>query len=342
MTALADARPHLRPLLQRVPALRGRCRMHPRVDAAGQQVLCWARQAGLADDPKASRRLHAIDGHRMAGRVFTDSSDDKLVQFSQWLTWVVLLDDHWDERSCPTPQEIDHTYTRLLHVVDHDREPAHADPMERAFTQLWQVTSADMSPAWRGRFRAHLELNRQSTHWEIRTRRTGQFSPLADYPRHRRVASASFIFDAGEAVLGTELPASLACLPAWSDLADAANDVAVWCNDVLTLDKDEHEADLSNYVLAAQHHLGLSPAAAISWVIDRIAARTTDLRRAARALPAVYRRLDLSHGSARAASKVACAYLALPHATLEWTCEAARYRPLSSSTSQAGAWPARE
>ncbi|MEU8151976.1 hypothetical protein [Nonomuraea sp. NPDC048901] len=94
-----------------------------------------------------------------------------------------------------------------------------------------------------------------------------------------------------------------------------------------------HDRYLSNYALTAQHHLGLSPAAAISWVIDRIAAHTTDLLRAARALPTAYRRLGPSHGSARAASKVACAYLALPHATLEWTCEAARYRPLSSSTS---------
>jgi hypothetical protein len=330
MTLPADARPHLRPLLQRVPALVGRCRVHSNTETAGRQVLSWARQAGLAGDPAALRRLHAIGSHRMAGRVFTDSGDDKLVLFSKWLTWVVLLDDHWDERSCPTPQEIDHTYARLLHVVDHDREPAYANPMERAFTQLWQVTTGGMGPAWRGRFRTHLELNRQSTQWEIHTRRTGSFSPLAEYPPHRRIASASFIFDACEAVLGTELPEALMNLPAWSDLADAANDVSTWLNDVLTLDKDEQEADLSNYVLAARHHLGLTSSAAISWVIDRISARTTEMHQAACALPAVYRRLGLSHGAARAASKVACAYLALPHANIEWICEAARYRPLSS------------
>ena len=304
--------------------------MHKNTDMAGQQVLRWAREAGLAGDPTVIRRLYAIGGHRMAGRVFTDSSDDKLVLFSQWLTWVILLDDHWDEHSCPTPQEIDHTYTRLLHVVDHDREPAYADPMERAFTRLWQVTTPGMGPAWRARFRAHLELNRKSTQWEIHTRRTGRFSPLAEYPPHRRVASASFIFDICEAVLGTELPEALMSLLAWSDLADAANDVSTWVNDVLTLDKDEYEADLSNYVLAARHHLGLTSSAAISWVIDRISARITEMHRASCALPAVYRRLGLSHGTARAASKVACAYLALPHANIEWICEAARYRPVPS------------
>ncbi|NBF00206.1 hypothetical protein FE391_43275 [Nonomuraea sp. KC401] len=264
MSGPADARPHLGELLQRVPALVGRCRIHPRTDAAGRQVMRWAEQAGLTGDATALRRLRALDGHRMAGRVFSDSGDDKLVLFSQWLTWVVLLDDRWDERACPTPQEIDHTYTRLLQVVDHDREPEGADPMERAFAQLWGITAAGMGPAWRGRFRAHLELNRRSTHWEIGIRRTGRFSPLEEYPAHRRVASASFIFDAGEAVLGTELPAELMSLPAWSDLADAANDVSTWVNDVLTLDKDAYEADLSNYVLAARHHLDLSTSAAIS------------------------------------------------------------------------------
>jgi hypothetical protein len=304
--------------------------MHRNTEVAGQEVLRWARQAGLAGDAAVLRRLHAIGGHRMAGRVFTDSSDDKLVLFSQWLTWVVLLDDHWDERTCPTPQGIDHTYARLLHVVDRDREPAGADPMERAFTRLWLVTAAGMGPAWRGRFRAHLELNRQSTQWEIHTKRTGRFSPLAEYPPHRRVASASFIFDACEAVHGTELSAALLSLPAWNELADAANDVSTWLNDVLTVDKDEREADLTNYVLAARHHLGLSLSEAVSWVIDRIAARTIEMHEAARGLPAVYRRLGLSHGAARAASKVACAYLALPHANVEWICEAARYRPTVS------------
>ncbi|GAA3649589.1 hypothetical protein GCM10022224_010350 [Nonomuraea antimicrobica] len=311
--------------------------MHPRTEAAGREVLRWAEEAGLTDTPAEVRRLHALGGHRMAGRVFTDSSDDKLVLFARWLTWVVLLDDHWDERSCPAPGQIDHTYDRLLQVVDHDREPVRADPMEAAFTQLWLVTAARMGPAWRERFRAHLELNRLSTHWEARARRTGRFSPLAEYPRHRRVASASFIFDAGEAVLGTELSPALMALPAWSRLADAANDVSTWMNDVLTLDKDQREADLSNYVLAARYHRRLSLPMAVSWVIDRIADRERDLTQAARALPAAYRDLGLSHGAARAASKVACAYLALPHANLEWICEAPRYRLSPSGAS--GAWP---
>ncbi|MGW4796695.1 terpene synthase family protein [Nonomuraea sp. NPDC004297] len=327
MTTPVETRPHLADLLRRVPALAGRCRMHPRADAAGREVLRWAEGAGLTGTPAALRRLRAISSHRMAGRVFTDSADGKLVLFAQWLAWVVLLDDGWDDRSRPTPRQIDHTYDRLLQVVDDDRAPVRADPMEAAFAWLWQVTAAGMGPAWRGRFRAHLEFNRASTHWEARTRHTGEFSPLAEYPRHRRVASASFIFDAGEAVLGTELDPVLMARPAWSELADAANDVSTWVNDVLTLDKDEREADLSNYVLAARHHLGLSTAAAVSWVIDRIAERERDLYRAARALPETYRRLGLSHGAARAASKVACAYLALPHANVEWICEAPRYRP---------------
>ncbi len=329
MTVPADPRPHLRLLLQRVPALDGRCRTHRNTGLAGRRVLRWARETGLAGDSAAMRRLYAIGSHRMAGRVFTDSGDEKLILFAQWLTWVILLDDHWDERSCPAPEEIDHTYARLLHVVDKGHEPAYATPMERAFTWLWQVTTPEMGPAWRGRFRAHLELNRESTQWEMHTRRTRRFSPLTEYPPHRRVASASFIFEACEAVLGTELSAALMNEPVWTDLADAANDVSTWVNDVLTLDKDEYEADLSNYVLAARHHLDLPTPAAISWVIDRISARTTEMHEAARALPAVYRRLALSHGAARAASKVACAYLALPHANIEWICEAARYRPVS-------------
>ncbi|MGW0807745.1 terpene synthase family protein [Nonomuraea sp. NPDC002799] len=332
MTVQAGPRPYL--LLQRIPSLAGRCRMHPRTLKAGQEVLRWAQEAGLVTDPAALRRLRAIGGHRLAGRILADAGDDKLVLFARWLTWVALLDDHWDERSRPaTLKEVDHTYTRLLQVVEHGREPADATPLEGAFARLWQVTASDMSPAWRERFGAHLSANHQATRWEIHTRRSGRLLAMADYPAHRRATFATFIFDAGEAVLGTELPEALVTEPAWADVADAANDVAVWCNDVLTLDKDRRAADLTNYVLAARQHLGLPEAEAVSWVIDRIAVRMSELAESARALPACYRRLGLSHGTARAAGKVVCAYLTLPHANLEWIGEAGRYRPVRSGAS---------
>lgn len=327
MIGTAGPRPH-DPLLARVPALAGRCRMHPRTGPAGEHVLRWARQVGLAGTGAAEQRLRHIGSHRMAGRVFSESTEDELLLFARWFAWIMTLDDHWDERAlAPTIREVDHTYERLAQVVERGVEPVAVNPLERAFTQLWQAVAPSMSPAWHERFLLHLGRHHRATRWEVETRLAGRPASLDDYPPYRRATFATFIYDVGEAIFGTELPAALVSSPAWTNLADAANDAAAWCNDVLTQDKDRAGADLTNYVLVAEHHLGLSPTEATDWVVDRIAVRMDDLHDAARALPAYYRRTSTSHGVARAASKVACAYLAVPHANLEWTIEAGRYRP---------------
>ena len=57
---------------------------------------------------------------------------------------------------------------------------------------------------------------------------------------------------------------------------------------------------------------------------DRIAARAEDLRTSARRLPALFDRFGFSTGQARDVSKVACAFLTAPRATLEWLLESSR------------------
>lgn len=314
-------------LVSQVPALRGRCRLHPDTERAGRLARAWARDMGLAADDAGERRLCGIGGHRLAGRMFSELSFAQLALLTRWCTWITLLDDHWDERTRPPDaREVDDTYSSFIRTIEHDGEPASRAPLVKAFGELWRATAPPMSPAWRRRFLAGLEKTREATLWELDTRRAGRPIPLAAYPTHRRATFATFIYEAGEAILGAELPPALATAPAWTELADAANDAAAWCNDLVSLARDQQAGSLTNHVLVAEHELGLSRAEAIDWVIRRTAERMNDLRHAARALSPLFSRLSLTPGMARAASKVACAYLLVPHANLEWTTEAGRYR----------------
>ncbi|MGW6937589.1 terpene synthase family protein [Streptomyces xanthophaeus] len=314
-------------LVAQVPALRGTCRLHPDTERAGRLARAWAREVGLTADDAGEHRLRGIGGHRLAGRMFSELSFAQLALLTRWCTWIGLLDDHWDERARPAhAREVDDTFNSFIRITEDDAEPASSASLVKAFNELWRATAPPMSPDWRRRFRAGLESNRRATLWELDTRRAGRPASLAAYPAHRRATFATFIYEVGEAILGTELPHALATAPAWTEVADAANDAAAWCNDLVSLAREQRGGSLTNHVLVAEHELGLSRAEAIDWVIRRTGERMHDLHLASRALSPLFSRLALAPGTARAASKVACAYLLVPHANLEWMTEAGRYR----------------
>ncbi|MET9608100.1 hypothetical protein ABZZ17_24035 [Streptomyces sp. NPDC006512] len=320
-------------LVAQVPALRGSCRLHPDTERAGHLARAWAREVGLAADDAGEHRLRGIGGHRLAGRMFSELSFGQLALLTRWCTWIGLLDDHWDERMRPaSAREVDDTFNSFIHCTEYDGELASRAPLVKAFDELWRATAPPMSPDWRRRFRAGLENTRKATLWELETRQAGLPASLAAYPAHRRATFATFIYEVGEAILGTELPHALATAQAWTDVADAANDAAAWCNDLVSLAREQRAGSLTNHVLVAEHELGLSRAEAIDWVIHRTAERMNDLHLAARALSPLYSRLALTPATARAASKVACAYLLVPHANLEWMTEAGRYHAAPHGT----------
>lgn len=310
-------------LLSRIPGMDTPCPLHPGTDRVADLVVRWAWRTGLVQTSSGEQRLRAIGSHRLAGRAFHAADLSQLILFSKWYAWAIMLDDHWDERGQLPTREVDAVFHGLVRAVSEDVSdvsaaapgPAYA----RALGDLWRTTAPPMTTDWRTRFRTQLDRYRDATRWEIASRAAGRICSLADYPARRRASSATFIYEAAEAILGIDLPEAVTAMPAWAELRDAVTDIGGWCNDVLTQDKDRAAGDLTNYVLVAAHELRLSQHDATLWVIDRITERAVSMPGFARAVS------DQRHLPCAAAT-AADGYVIVPRANLEWTLEALRYR----------------
>lgn len=296
----ASAALALLPLIERVPAMAAPCRMHPAVYAIEAAVIDWARRTGLRADPE-------VGYHRMAGRAFAEFDAAAAALFAQWLTWLFHLDDELDERSGP----LDIFHGMLKGAARH--------PLEAAFADLWRVTSVRMSDPWRARFAVGLQRQYDACRTEAENRAAGRMPTLEEYPALRRGTVGPYLYDLVEPCLRVEVPVWVHESEPWQLLVNACSDVTAWCNDVASRPKER--GDAHNFVVLAMRQLGLSEREATAWVLDRIAARCQDMRKAARRLPLD----DLEPKTARDVSKVACAYLAAPRAHLDWLLESKRY-----------------
>lgn len=290
----------LLPLTERVPAMATPCRMHPAVYAIEAAVIDWARRTGLRADP-------GVGYHRMAGRAFAEFDAAAAALFAQWLTWLFHLDDELDERSGP------------LEIFHGMLKGASRHPLEAAFADLWRVTSVRMSDQWRARFAVGLQRQYDACRTEAENRAAGRMPTLEEYPELRRGTVGPYLYDLVEPCLRVEVPVWVHESDPWQELVNACSDVTAWCNDVASRPKER--GDAHNFVVLAMRQLGLGDREATDWVLDRIAARCQDMRKAARRLPLD----DLEPKTARDVSKVACAYLAAPRAHLDWLLESKRY-----------------
>ncbi|GAA4234677.1 hypothetical protein FHR32_005548 [Streptosporangium album] len=277
-------------LSERLAAMRAPCPVHPSMYQIEAAVIDWSREVGLGTAPGAG-------AHLLAGRAFARYGTATATLFARWLTWT----SHLREEPSASAGVI---------AVAAGGEPG--PPLERAFADLWRTCAPGMGGGWRERFLAGLAAQ----HAALLDPRT---PPVEDYPALGRAGFGSYLFDLVEPCTGVEVPAPVRESAQWRAVLDASGDVAAWCHDLVTG---------SGYVTSASASPSLRGEAAERWVIDRLVARMEELWAAARAIPPVLERHGLGLAASREVIQVACAFLTIPRAYLEWLLESSRYRHL--------------
>ncbi|TYK48045.1 terpene synthase family protein [Actinomadura decatromicini] len=315
-------------MTDRVSGLAGPSAMHPESWRLGARVETWARGRGLVlGDPDTSP-LGRARCERLAARVFPTAELGAVELFARWLTWALALDDALDHPPLAVSGSGVHAlYDDLTRAMRRGHARPGARPLEAALVELWAETSADMSREWRRRFMLQLEAHRDGCAEESVNRRIRHVPAEAEFGPLRRRACGPFLYHLAEPVLGVELPPRLLRTPRWKTLADSVADAVAWSNDLASHDLEADRGDVHDLpaVLAAAHGLDAPRAAAL--VADRIADRLEDAWTAARRLPDMLDRLELTVAQRAAAAQVVKVLLDTPRAHLDWLAESGRYQP---------------
>ncbi|MEU8796726.1 terpene synthase family protein [Spirillospora sp. NPDC048819] len=313
-------------MTDRVPALATPSAMHPESWQLCAQVETWARGRGLVlGDPDTSP-LGRARCERLAARVFPTADLAAVDLFARWLTWSLALDDTMDHPPLADSGSAVHgLYDDLLRAMRRGHARPGARPLESALVELWHSTSKGMSRDWRRRFMLQLEAHRDGCAEESVNRRIRHVPTEAEYAPLRRRACGPFLYDLIEPVLGVELPARLLRTPRWKTLANSVADVVAWSNDLASHDLESARGDVHDLpaVLTSAH--GLDPALAAAAVADRIADRIEEAWTAARRLPEMLDRLELTVAQRAAAAQVVKVLLDTPRAHVDWLAESGRY-----------------
>lgn len=313
-------------LTDRAPAFAEPCRLHPAVRSITEKADGWARRGGLVTGDADTSPLGRARLGRMAARIFPDADEALVALFTQWLIWLFAFDDARDEGPLGgSATAVDTLYSHLFMSLRRGYARPGAGPLEVALTELWRATSPLTSRSWRCRFLSHMEDHRAACAEEAVNRRTGQTPTPEQYPALRRRTSGAFMFDLAEPVLGLELPAGVVRSPAWQHLVQGTADLITWCNDVASYPREAPREATHNYVTVFAHAFDLAPDQTGTWVVDRIVERASEVRAAARQLPATFARLGLDPEGERLTGDVAEVLLAAPRAHFEWLLESGRY-----------------
>ncbi|MBE1535106.1 terpene synthase family protein [Actinomadura algeriensis] len=310
----------------RTGALAAPASMHPESWQLCAQVETWARGRGLVlGDPDTSP-LGRARCERLAARVFPSADLAAVDLFARWLTWTLALDDLLDHEPLADSGSAVHAlYDDLLRATRRGHARPGARPLEATLVELWRATAKGMSRDWRRRFVLHLEAHRDACAEEAVNRRIGHVPAPRDYAPLRRRACGPFLYDLIEPVLGVELPARLLRTPRWKALAHAVADAVAWSNDLASHDLEAARGDVHDLPAVLAKAEGTTPAQAGPAVAARVIERIEDAREAARRLPDMLDRLELTVAQRAAAAQVVRILLDTPRAHVDWLAESGRY-----------------
>lgn len=226
---------------------------NPHSSAAERHAMDWVRYFDLLKTSAAFKKFEGARFPYLAAHAYPDASEEDLFLITDWLCWLFVQDDHFDEarigRHTRRMQSYVETALTLL------RQPRLVTVREdgallAGLGELWQRFRARMDTDLAARFVMAFEAYTTGCLWELENRAYGYSPTENEYIIIRRDTSgfrpcALLI----EMALGDSLPPLAREHPVIRRMQDITNDVLSWTNDLFSLEKEAKRKDMHNLVL---------------------------------------------------------------------------------------------
>jgi 5-epi-alpha-selinene synthase len=245
--------------------------LNPSVEAVHQHTLQWAVDVGLVTP--GDKRHQRLQKARFAWltaltQPYSELEDLKLA--ADWHTWLFAHDDVLDATAVGRdPQRVEAIHAGLIKIL-HGHEPeSEAEGLALALADICQRIARRTGPIWPAHFVYSVEQYLQANVWESANRYENVTPDLTTYVKLRQFSGA--VFTCFNIIyLTLDLPPQTRFLQHVyvQQLAMMANHHICWVNDIMGLQKEIHENNMSNLVLVLQKQHNLTLPEAISAAID--------------------------------------------------------------------------
>jgi Terpene synthase family 2, C-terminal metal binding len=237
------------------------------VEAVHAHSMERVQRLRLIQQEQAFRRFSFARFAWAAARSYPDTEFVELAWVNDWLVWLFMFDDQFDDGALGAdPEAMKLIMSELLNLLSAQPDPrGSCSPIAAALLDFWQ-RAPGATPVWRARFQRHLADYFASYLWEAANRVSGRIPEVDAYIANRQHSGGlPTCFDLIELSEHVVLPPSYATSQTYQALSLIANNVVCWVNDLFSFRKERARGEVNNLVLVVQHDRGctLQEAAAV-------------------------------------------------------------------------------
>jgi germacradienol/geosmin synthase len=310
--------------------------LSPHLDRARRHLVEWTRRTGmLAEGVWDEDKLASCDLALCSAGLDPDATPEALDLSAAWLAFGTYGDDYYPlvygHRRDLAAARL--TTARLSSCMPVDGEEATVVPanaMERALTDLWARTTAEMTTEQKRTLRHAVDTMTASWVWELSNQLQNRIPDPVDYLEMRRATFGSDLtLSLCRMGHGPAVPPDLYRSGPVRSLENAAIDYACLINDVFSYQKEiEYEGEIHNAVLVVQNFFGCDYPTALGIVHDLMTQRMQQFEHVvAHELPVLYDDFDLSAEGREAMGGYVADLRNWLAGILNWHREVDRYKP---------------
>ncbi|MFD2472839.1 terpene synthase family protein [Amycolatopsis silviterrae] len=306
-------------------------RLNPHLAAEHEKLTDWPQLTGILSEPIwDERRLRATDIPLAAAGICPDATPEQLSLTSDWLTWGTYADDYYPEvfaHDLPAAK-LTTERLKLFMPTDGSPPPPPLTALETGLADLWQRTTASMTPAERKTFRRTVEDMTGAWVWELANQAQNRIPDPIDYVEMRRQAFGSdMVASICRLATSRTVPPEVQRNRTIEALEDSAADYSWLVNDLFSYRKEiEYEGELHNAVLVVRSFLDVDQDRALRIVADLAEARLAEFRHAADVgLPGLFADYNLDAEAQDALTEYANVLKNMMTGIVNWHHECARY-----------------
>ncbi|WKX73679.1 isoafricanol synthase [Streptomyces sp. XD-27] len=302
----------------------------PDGEAARVHTINWLRRFGVFAEDAAVAEYDALRLDRLSALFWPQATGAELDLANDINGWVFVFDDQFDGALGCRPDAVSRLVDDLVGIT---REPTpavptdvEAHPLLASFRDLWQRLDSGMPPVWRERTRANwVDYLRAYTR---EAQGKAEFAPrslaaLLSVRRHS--IGVHTCLDLHERFSGYALPRAVHDGALLTAMRAAADDVVIFVNDIVSLDKELAAGDVYNSVILWRERGGCTLEGAVRHIAGLANSRYRYFEELAARLPAALAEGGASPELLRHAALYADGMRHVMRGNVTWSLETARY-----------------
>ncbi|MGX4689141.1 germacradienol/geosmin synthase Cyc2 [Streptomyces sp. JNUCC 63] len=254
--------------------------LSPHLDAARRTLTEWCHRTGILEEGVWDEdKLAAYDLALCSAGLDPDATPEALDLSAQWLAFGTYGDDYYPlvhgHRRDLAAAKVTTARLSACMPVEGEAPLVPVNAMERALTDLWARTTAEMTPDQRRTLKRAIDTMTESWVWELSNQLQNRVPDPVDYLEMRRATfGADLTLSLCRTGHGPAVPPEVYRSGPVRSLENAAVDYACLLNDVFSYQKEiEYEGEIHNAILVVQHFFGIDYPAALAVVHDLMTQR---------------------------------------------------------------------